>query len=514
MNNHFIIIVGGRNNSQWVESNINSILTQDYQNYEVMYFDDASDDDTFEKVQQLVGNNFKFSLYQTTERKYKTYFFDKHLNHFWDNQILVFLDGDDMFSSENVLSYLNEIYTQTQCWMTYGGMLVWNGGDFISEPYPQNTEIPEEVKKHKAYRRDTWRTSHLKTMRAFLWEKFDKKDLCPNGKYMVGPDDLAIMFSMLEICPPEKVHRVTDSLYIYNHTEQNQRSRAYTDHKKLNIDYESIVRSRKPYDTIPFVMPTLAGGLGNQMFEIATAAALAKDNNAVMLVNNNEHILPNQGRNVNNYIDNIFSRIMFDKNVSTNNIYNQTSMKYIPIKYTPNMKINGHFQCYKFFDHHREYIQKLFCSTSEIFKELHEKYSFLKDYTAIQVRRGDALLERAVGYHPVPTVEYFQEAVKLANPTNIVVFSDDMKWCKENLKFNVPCNFDISQGNDKDYMELYMMAMCKNIIISASTFGWWGAYLNTRADKKVYVPSVFFGPKLIEQGFNIDDLIFPDWIKI
>ena len=513
MNNHFIIVIGSRNNAQWVESNINSVLSQDYTDYEVRYFDDASEDDTCSLVDKLRSQNPKFHVMHVTKRQYKTWFF-ANLTDIRDNDILVFLDGDDMFYCENVLSYLNEVYNQSKCWMTYGGMLVWGGGSFISEPFPQNSEIPEEVKKNNSYRKDIWRTSHLKSMRGFLWNNFDKKDLMPNGKAMVGPDDLAIMFAMLEMTPPEKVFRITEPVYLYNHTPENQQSRAFTDQKSTGIDYEAMVRSRAPYNKLPFVAPTLAGGLGNQMFEIAAAAALAKDNGAVMLVNNNEHSCPNQGRNVNCYLDNVFSKLVFENDLKIENRYEQEDYKFRPIPFKRNIKLAGHFQALQYFDHHRKYIQDLFGPTEEIQKELSRKFPWLYEATAVQVRRGDALEARCIGYHPVPTAEYFQKAVKQIGATKIVVFSDDMQWCKENLKFDVPCDFDACQGVNRDYLELYMMARCKNIIISASTFGWWGAYLNNRTDKQVIAPSLWFGPKLIEKGFNINDLLPSDWKRL
>lgn len=514
INNKFIIIIGSYNNAKWVESNIDSILRQDYSNYEVRYFDDASEDKTYSLILEKVQSNKKFHITHANNRKYKTWFFstlDRTI--IKDTDILIFLDGDDMFYCENVLSYLNEIYNQSGCWMTYGGMLVWNGDNNIIEPFPQNTEIPLEIHKNKTYRKDTWRTSHLKTMRGFIWNKINKSDLFYNGKAIVGPDDLAIMFAALELSHSDKIYRITEPLYLYNNTKENQHSRAYTDHKKSGTDYETLVRNRPPYKEISIITPTLIGGLGNQMFEIAAAAALAIDNDAILMLDNSQHICPNQGRNVNCYVDNIFSKLIFNKNIKIEHTYQQNGMEFNPIPYKPNLKICGHFQSLNYFDHHRQYILDLFAPTAKIDEELTEKYKWLEDCTAIQVRRGDALEHRCIGYHPVPTAEYFHETVKLTNSTRVVVFSDDIKWCKENLKFDVPCDFTICQGMNTDYMELYMMTKCKNIIISASTFGWWGAYLNPRLDKTVYVPKIFFGPKYIEMGFNINEFIPKDWIK-
>lgn len=513
MNNHFIIPVGSRNNAQWVESNINSILSQDYTDYTVFYFDDASEDDTVAKVNAMVGDDKRFIVWSVeSQRVYKTWFFCKihNLMPLYGNEILVFLDGDDMFASENVLSYINAVYNQTNCWMTYGGMRVWNGGENIVEPYPQNSEIPPEVIKQKAYRKDTWRTSHLKTMRTFLWQRFDRNDLRPDGKYMVGPDDLAIMFGMLEMCPPEKVYRVTDPLYIYNHTEANQHSRAFTDSKNATVDYEKIVRSRTPYDTITTVTPTLAGGLGNQMFEIAAAASLAKDNNSMVTINPDGHILPNQGRNINNYLDNVFARIPVDRNPIIQNTYTWEPPVYKEIPFSPYVKLVGHFQSWKYFDHNRQYIQELFSPKVEKF----EDFGQYSGWTGIHVRRGDYY--KFPDHHPQLLPKYYEDAYKIiksrkSNP-KIVVFSDDPEWCRANLSF---VNDSTEFADGEDYKQMYKLSWCSDLVLSNSSFGWWAAYLHEGFDNRtVYAPSVWFGRAMIADGFKIDELVMPSWTKI
>jgi len=508
--NKFVILVGSRNNGYWVESHISSILSQDYSNYKVIYFDDNSDDNTKQKYEEFVKNNPKFTYINSDVRKYKTWFFN-NLNQYIsinDSDILVFLDGDDMFYCENVLSYLDSIYNQNQCWMTYGGMIVWDGDKNVSQPYPQNSEIPNEVIKNRSYRKDLWRTSHLKTMRGAIWNKINKSDLIYDGKYIVGPDDLAIMFSALEICPSNKVYRVTEPIYLYNHSDKNQKSRAFTDHCNTKIDYENIVRRINPYNQIPFVTPTLAGGLGNQMFEIAAAASLAKDNNTLLVVNNEEHCLPNQGRNVNTYRNNIFSKILFDSTLVSENILVKGTPDFSPIPYQPNQKLHGHYQSYKYFENNKKYIRELFIN-KDIINELKDKYFQIDNSTAIQIRRGDYY--KFPNHHPQLPISYFQKAVEYVKPSwKIYIFSDDINWCKSNLNLN--CNVEYIQ--DEDYNELYLISMCKNIIISNSSFGWWAAYLHQNPNANIIVPSIWFGKLIIEKGFIYDELIPKNWTII
>lgn len=503
--NRFIIIIAGRNNAQWVKQNLESVLVQDYDNYKIAFFDDASDDGTDQIAIATLGHsNPKVSYTLQTERQMKTWFFahlEEHVT-IYDNDILVFLDGDDFLACENVLSYLNSIYNQTNCWMTYGGMLVWNGGENYVEPYPQNSEIPTTILATRDFRRDTWRTSHLKTMRGFLWKQFNKKDIMPNGQPMVGPDDLAIMYAMLEMTPNNKIYRVTEPIYIYNHSPENQQSRAYTEHKATGIDYERMIRTRKSYDIVPIISPLLAGGLGNQMFEVAAAASLAKDNGVLLVINPEEHILPNQGRNVKNYLTNIFGKIMTDPAPLIQASYEWPHASYKPIPFHPNLKLKGHFQSFKYFHHNRDYIVRLL--TPSIIQTAKQS-----KITAIQVRRGDYY--KFPGYHFYLTPDYYAKAVKLADPEEVHVFSDDIPWCEQNLKFEVPV---VYKKSNSDWEEMLDMSTYHTLVISNSSFGWWAAYLNTRRDRQIFTPSEWFGPKIVEDGFNMDDLVLQEWTRI
>ena len=59
MDNKFNIVVSSYINSKWVETNIESILEQQYQNYEVIYFDYASSDETLKEAKRLTKDSDK-----------------------------------------------------------------------------------------------------------------------------------------------------------------------------------------------------------------------------------------------------------------------------------------------------------------------------------------------------------------------------------------------------------------------------------------------------------------------
>jgi hypothetical protein len=88
-----------------------------------------------------------------------------------------------------------------------------------------------------------------------------------------------------------------------------------------------------------------------------------------------------------------------------------------------------------------------------------------------------------------------------------LIFSDDPEWCKQN--FNFIEDKVIIEGN-QDYLDLYLMSFCKNNIISNSTFGWWGAWLNKNIGKKVIIPEIWYGPKY--SHLSIRDIICKGWV--
>jgi glycosyltransferase involved in cell wall biosynthesis len=482
------------------------VLTQTHKNWRMVYYNAASEDNTYEIALKYAQQDNRIHLITTEQRNLKAWIFDK-LNEFEKikpNDIICILDGDDFLASEDILNYMNEVYKQTHCWMTYGGMICWMGGDKIQEAYPQNSEPPKEVFDQKLYRKDLWRYSHMRTCRGFLWNKLIREDFISkyDGNYFTL-DDLCTVYPMLEMCPPRKIYRVEDPIYIWNASE----SRGCAENKTNNIGqiYENEIRNRPPYKELTVVSPVLAGGLGNQMFEIAAAASLAKDNDALLVVNPVEHILPNQGRNVNAYVNNVFSNIVLDANPPTNDHIFVETIYYQPLTFRPNIKLRGHFQSYKYFDHNRQYIQDFFAPTFDVRNHIAKTYGKPSNVTAIQVRRGDYV--KFPNHHPLLPAEYPAKAVKIIGSEAVWVFSDDIPWCQENLHFDCPTRYI----KDEDYIEMYLMSFCKNIVIANSSFGWWAAYLS---NAKVYAPSNWYGPSLIAEGFKIEDLIPDRWTLI
>jgi glycosyltransferase involved in cell wall biosynthesis len=502
--NKFKIIVTSYNNEEWTETCLSSLLVQTYTNFDVIFFDDCSTDKTLSEAYNTVNCDKRFKIINLKENHTKSKIFATLINQYInDDDIILFLDGDDWLSNSEVLESINQFYELYDPWVSYGGMVVWNGGDNITEPFPQNSEFPRQVLGRRLYRQDTWRSSHAKTMKGFIWNSIDKTDFLSkqDGKYILGGDDLAFMFPALELCPPNKIGRFGFSTYVYNATNQQR----ICDHMHIRgVNYESEIRSRPTNSLLPIITSELSGGLGNQLFQISATISLANKLGYTAMFDTSKHILPLQGRNIKTYKNNLFRNVVFSKDLFIKNEYIQPEFNYTEF---PNIQpftiLKGGYQSEKYIN--KNLILDLF-SVSEANKvELFKKYGNVFEKTSVHIRRGDYL--KLYPHHIFVGEDYYTKAINKINSDKYLVFSDDLEWCKS---FFTGKQFDFV--SDEDYNELYLMSLCKNNIIGNSTFSWWGAWLNQNPNKKVIAPNTWFGPRY--SHFNTSDLIPNDWIKL
>jgi len=234
----------------------------------------------------------------------------------------------------------------------------------------------------------------------------------------------------------------------------------------------------------------LQGGLGNQMFQVAAATALAIENNDAVIFDLKNHHLPLQGNKCKKYTQNVFRKVNFGNLSKIESIYHEPVFEYKKIPYSENLMIHGYFQSEKHFIDHEKEIKDLFSPPGEIEKYISSKYEsllFIEGVTSIHVRRGDYL--KFNDTHPLCPSEYYGTCFEeLPQDTFYLVFSDDPEWCKNNFKSD---RFQIV--DEEDYIDLYLMSKCHNNIIANSSFSWWGAWLNNRESKRIFAPKRWFG---------------------
>lgn len=161
-----------------------------------------------------------------------------------------------------------------------------------------------------------------------------------------------------------------------------------------------------------------------------------------------------------------------------------------------NWCVKGYYQSEKFFKD-KNHIRNLFGPSPEKVAELTKRYGEWlgkPNVTGINVRHGKDYLSEPLKF-PFVGHKYFHDCIsKLPECKSFIVTSDDITWCKKYFPRHYPNKefYFVEGGQALD--DMYIMSLCKNNIICNGTFSWWGAWLNTHKDKRVFAPSQWLGP--------------------
>jgi len=135
---------------------------------------------------------------------------------------------------------------------------------------------------------------------------------------------------------------------------------------------------------------------------------------------------------------------------------------------------------------------------------------------SLHVRRGDYVRNaQFAARHGTCTPDYYARALahiteKLGASPVIYAFSDDPDWVRDNL--SLPAEIRIPGHNDaaRNTEDLRLMRACRHHIVANSSFSWWGAWLNPRADKIVAAPARWFA----DPDYVNPDIWADGWTRI
>lgn len=214
---------------------------------------------------------------------------------------------------------------------------------------------------------------------------------------------------------------------------------------------------------------------------------------------------------VSSFKETVFSKIDFLREAPEGiPLYSWRDFPYKPIPYEEgkDLMIDGYFQSHLYID--EGLMRELYAIPRSIKERLEQKYGevLARPFTCIHVRRGDYL--RLPHRFSICSTGYFRQAVRqVGEDTLFVVISDDLKWCRKH--FRGP-NFVFADKGDSMLEDFYLQSLAANNVISNSSFSWWGAWLNARADKKVFYPVPWFGPHY--SHYDTSDLCPDTWIAL
>jgi hypothetical protein len=171
-----------------------------------------------------------------------------------------------------------------------------------------------------------------------------------------------------------------------------------------------------------------------------------------------------------------------------------------------NITLQGYFQTEKYFKHIESDIRSAFTfkeSIRDLTTQCIRENFNNTELISIHIRRGDYL---NFTHHPVLDMNYYQNALEQLPQLPVLIFSDDVGWCKQQKLFSGD-RFHISDNNSTAY-DLCLQSYCSYHVIANSSFSWWGAWL--AKSKKVIAPRNWFGPPL---KHNTNDLYCEGWLK-
>lgn len=249
----------------------------------------------------------------------------------------------------------------------------------------------------------------------------------------------------------------------------------------------------------------LAGGMGNQMFQISAATSLAIENGDYAAFDLGGCHTPLQGNSAVTYKNTIYRNLQLNTTTECKSLYTEPEFKYTSIKYTPGMTLCGYFQSEKYFKKHKNDILDLFYISKEDgvnVRSIYEKYDVV---TSVHIRRGDYLKSSHI--YEILGSEYYYDAMDLFKYGVFIIISDDMEWARNNIKGPRILYSELST----DVLDFTLMTVSDNNIISNSTFSWWAAYLNRSPSRQVISPNKWFTKR---SNIDYSDIVPDEWKKI
>lgn len=166
-----------------------------------------------------------------------------------------------------------------------------------------------------------------------------------------------------------------------------------------------------------------------------------------------------------------------------------------------NFSIDAHMQSYKFFSHCIGQVREVLR-----FKDEPEQ----NDYVAIHYRAGD-YIDDPNAQHPRCSKEYYASALigHIPNGSHCLIFSDNPQEAEKHIgglvlgagmTYEVFCNSYID--------DFKLMKRCKSFICANSSFSFMAALLGEHPDKKIIMPSRWFGSQMPPE-FETKD-IYPE----
>lgn len=257
----------------------------------------------------------------------------------------------------------------------------------------------------------------------------------------------------------------------------------------------------------PFVTCKIYGQLGNQLFQIAAALGFAWDYGVDAFF----PALHNPQWNISYNRERLFFRVdsSFLPRQPLHGFSESCWFSPERIPFKKDLLLDGYFQSWRHFDHHREKILSVFAPPQKTLEKLEGKYGDLlrrKNLVGVHVRTQSKRTHDA-GIHPFWGMAYYEKAIEeFGDDSVFVICSDRINWCKKHFS-PLGREFVFIEGND-GIDDLFLLAKCQDLILGNSSFSWWAAYFHEKG--KVIFPE-YWKEEPLHVNPKKEDFFLPSW---
>lgn len=161
-----VILVLAYNHEDFYERNLNSIISQKYENYRVIFIDDCSCDNTYYHAKaycadQKILSRIKFIRSESHQGPISHMY--REVQKCKDDEIIVFIAGCDWFADSQTLSIINSHYCTSDIWLSYGA--------YTCYPHDNHSSMSKTLKSSM---------QELCTCYAWLFKELKLEDLLNN----------------------------------------------------------------------------------------------------------------------------------------------------------------------------------------------------------------------------------------------------------------------------------------------------------------------------------------------
>ena len=307
---------------------------------------------------------------------------------------------------------------------------------------------------------------------------------------------------------------INNGIIVSRYEKANERKYVFNSYRESTLN-STLVYGNKLILSLPYL------GIGNQLFQYASALAISIENNRMIEIFHNEDYLSKYMKLTSSFTQNYSREEYVEINHAHCCIFNKHFFSLPP----ENIVLKGYFQSWKYFEKHRNIILNEFSFSDYVRNQVKEFFAKLqvtrtkKDnflYIGIHIRRGDFLKDELKNYgFTVATKFYIQNAISYFKmkftKTFFVVATNDKNWSLDALSILPHTEYMLTEMTSP-FTDIAILSLCEHVITTTGSFSWWIGYLSKGI--VIYYKDFPRNDSTFAQSFRKEDYYPSHWVPM